>query len=442
MSVLNHFQNLRDRFPTWDELKTFLTSDEGGSLRVVESESGEPYVIIRYVKGESKFNVPGTGLFRSVVWDTVNNLPVCMAPAKANENPVPINVPFTSVQDFLDGVMIQAFVSASNPTVLQVCSRTKMGANNGFYSSKTFYEMFVECLATTPVRTVDTLLMHLRETMSATDGNTSAFVSFVLQHPEHRIVQMFRSPDLNIVHVGTVNSSSLVTLYEHSSEWLPPLRRLQIPAYPIKMFHKDEDIQSLMRRTAVQNSFRWQGLVFKDGEGGRWRLRSPNYVVLRTLRGAEASPVDRFLRLRSGGKVVEYLKHYGDERKDFWNYETTLRQRTADVLTAYIAVHKSHTMKFAEVPFEYKPAVHLLHVEYLANLRAQKQTVQLSHAIRLVNSMKQFEQRRLLGAGAFQMPLAEAVAIDVAEVEPQPGAEPVPQPGAEPVPQSEPLNEA
>lgn len=403
--VLNHFESLCDRFPTWPELKAFLTSAEGGKLRVVESESGEPYVVIRYVKGESQFTVPGTGLFRSVAWDTVNNRPVCMAPPKANEGGAPLNTAYSSIQDFLDGVMMQAFVTASEPTALRIRSRTKMGANSGFYSKKTFAEMFTECLAATPVRTVDTLLMHLRETMD-TAGANSAFASFVLQHPEHRIVEKLHSPDLNIVHVGTVGATGVVTLMEQSSEWLPPLRRLQIPSYPIKMFHSDDELQTLMRRTAVQNGFRWQGLVFKDGIGSRWRMRSPGYTTLRSLRGAEANPVDRFLRLRSQGKVVEYLKHYSDERKDFWDYETKLRERTADALVAYVAVHKAHSIKFGELPVEYKPVVHLLHVEYLNVLRAKKHTVQLSNAIRIVNTLKDYEQRRLIGAAAFIAPAA------------------------------------
>lgn len=406
--ILNHFESLRDRFPTWSELKQFLTSPEGGSLRVVESESGEQYVVIRYVKGESKFSVPGTGLFRSVAWDTVNNRPVCVAPTKATDGGAPLNTPFTSIQDFLDGVMMQAFVTAAEPTVLRIRSRTKIGANSGFYSRKTFAEMFTECLAATPIRTTDSLLMHLRETMDNVEG-VSAFASFVLQHPEHRIVEKLHTPDLNIVHVGTVGATGVVFLYEQSSEWLAPLRRLQIPSYPIKMFHADADIQGLMRRTAVQNGFRWQGLVFKDGTGARWRMRAPGYVTLRTLRGAEANSVDRFLRLRKDGKVVEYLKHYAEERKEFWDYETALRERTADALAAYAAVHKAHSLKFAELPIEYKPVVHLLHVEYLDTLRGKKHTVQLSTAIRIVNMLKDFEQRRLISAAAFVTPAAVLV---------------------------------
>jgi len=394
MHALQYFETLCTKYTTWNDLKTFLTSAEGGSLRVVESEL--PYAVIRYVKGESLLSNPdlNVALFRSVIWNTVTNRPVCVAPVKAvNGNP-PLNMEFAQIQDFVDGVMVQAFVDAAAPTVLQLSTRTQIGANNTFYSEKTFGAMFGECLASTPVRTTGALLMQMREMASA--SNASVFASFVIQHPEHRIVAKVASPDLNIVHMGLVSDSGAVSVLESSSEWPSPLRRLQIPTYPVKSFKDEEEIKSLMRRTAVQTGYRWQGLVFKDGEGLRWRIRSTGYLNLRGLRGGEAKSVDRFLRLRKQGNVVEYLKHYAEDRTEFWNYESELRSKTTEVLKAYITVHKAHKMKFAELPVEFKPCVHLLHADYISNLRPSKMTVQLSHAIAVVNGLKEFEQKRLL----------------------------------------------
>ena len=228
-----------------------------------------------------------------------------------------------------------------------------------------------------------------------------------------------------MVHMGTVSATGLVTMMEQAAEWPPALRRLQISSYPVKAFGSEDEIQDLMRRTAVQNGFRWQGLVFKDGTGARWRLRSPGYLTIRTLRGSEATEVDRFLRLRNEGQVLEYLKHYGEERKNFWAFESILRERTADILSAYSAVHKAHTLKFSELPAAYKTPVHLLHVEYLNVLRQKKHTVQLNTVIGIVNGLKMFEQRRLLEAAPFVPP--EPVA------EPEALAQPVAEPVAEPV---------
>jgi hypothetical protein len=124
-------------------------------------------------------------------------------------------------------------------------------------------------------------------------------------------------------------------------------------------------------------------------------------MLLRTLRGAEAFATDRFLRLRREGQMLEYLKHYGEERKLFWEFEQTLRARTADVLAAYEQVHKAHAMKFADLPAAYKPAVHLLHIRFLEELRSKGHKVILRTAVECVNGMKDFEQRRLLMAEAF-----------------------------------------
>jgi hypothetical protein len=246
--------------------------------------------------------------------------------------------------------------------------------------------------------------MHLREFMGEA---SAAFVSFVVQHPEHRIVAKPASPDLHIVHMGTVDTAAVVSVAEAAASWPAPLRRLYPTRYPVKKFHSEQEVADLMRRTAVANGFRWQGLVFKDGSGARWRMRSPSYTMMRTLRGAEAFPVDRFLRLRREGKVLEYLKHYSEERKTFWDYEQTLRARTADVLAAYEQVHKAHALKFADLPAEYKPAVHLLHVKFLEELRQKGYKVILRNAVQVVNDLKDFEQKRLMGAAAFVAPVAE-----------------------------------
>ena len=122
--ILNHFESLRSNYSTWSELKEHLTSKAGGSIRVVGQDT-EQNVVLRYVKGESSFRTPGVGMFRSVVWDTVANLPVCVAPVKSEDGAPPLNKTFTSIQDFLDGVLMQVYVTAAEPTVQTHCRTSK-----------------------------------------------------------------------------------------------------------------------------------------------------------------------------------------------------------------------------------------------------------------------------------------------------------------------------
>ena len=185
----------------------------------------------------------------------------------------------------------------------------------------------------------------------------------------------------------------------------------------------------MLQRTAVQRGWRWQGLVFKDGNGGRWRLRNSTYLTLRALRGGEASVQDRFLRLRSEKNVMEYLKHYSEDREIFWNFELAFRSCIDDVFNAYTATHKSRVIAFKDLPAAYKPAVFLLHKMWLDELRPKGFVVRQAEAAIVVGRLRDFEQKRLLVAVRFVAP----VPAEPVEPVPTESVEPVPTESVEPV---------
>jgi hypothetical protein len=385
---INHFESLCQRFPTWAELSAHLTSVEGGSLRVVDCA---PYAVVRYVKGQEGV----ADIFRSVVWDTETNRPLCMAPPRAKEGLPPLARQLSATEDFVDGVMMNVWVGPDG--VMRVATRTQIGGNNTFYGVKTFGQMLEDCVAASPLKTMDTLANTLNE-LRAEQNMASVFVSLVIQHPDHRIVAKIQNPGLNVVHVGMVDAAGGVSMAERATNWPQALARLQIPSYPVRVYSTEQELQDMMRRTSVQRGWRWQGLVFKDGAGGRWRLRTPTYTLMRELRGSEAAAIDRFSRLRADNKVMDYLKHYAEDRDLFWTFEQKLRARTADVLTAYVDVHKAHAVKFKELPEALRPAVFMLHVMWRDELRTKGFTVRLQNAIQVVNSMRGFERVRLINA--------------------------------------------
>lgn len=402
------FQSLVQRFPTWPSLKEHLESEAGGSLRVIENGAAG-VAIIRYVKGTSDLRTPelGVGFFRSIVWDMAANKPLCVAPPKARETAVPVGTNLAATEDFVDGFMVNAWVSSTG--ALQVATRTTIGGDNRFYGTKTFGEMFDEALAASPLKSREGLA-------SALDSGN--FASFCVQHPEHRVVAKIASPALYVIHVGSVTPTGSVQISERAVNWPQALGRLQVQSFPLRRFSSEQEIKDLLMRTAVQRGWRWQGLVFKDGAGGRWRLRSPTYQKLRDLRGGEAAPVDRFLRLRAAGQVKEYLTHYGEDRTIFWDYEQRLRARTVDVLRAYGDVHKAHAIPFVKLPEAYQPAVFRLHAEYLNQLRPKGAKVRLQNVIEVINEMKLFERRRLLLADPYSSDTgAQGTVVAAAAVE-------------------------
>jgi hypothetical protein len=332
-----------------------------------------------------------------------------MAPPKAREGLPPLATPLAATEDFIDGFMINVYITEAEVGAAATCgitTRTQIGGANTFYSSKSFAELFTEALATTPFKTYPALINALGEYRRSLEGAPSAFVSFVVQHPEHRVVVKTTTPALYVVHMGTVGATGLVTLAEKPSTWPQQFSRLQIPSYSTRLFQTEKEVQDLLQRTAVQRGWRWQGLVFKDGTGGRWRQRTPTYSLLRDLRGPEAKPVERFLRLRLEGKVPDYLKHYGEEHAVFWGFEEKLRERTVDLMKAYSDVHKLHRVEFKALPAAYRPAVYALHLDWLHNLRIKGYKVRLQNAIGVVNRLRAFEKIRLLEAEPYVAPVA------------------------------------
>lgn len=387
------FSELRSKFNTFSELQTYLTSADGGNLRIVNGD--DRFKIIRYVKGTSDLKLPHTRWFRSVVWDVMANVPVCVAPPKAESTAPPTGEAsqFLMIQDFLEGTMINVFRHASNPDKLVVTTRTQLGATGSFYSKKSFYEMFVNALAAQGM----TEAAVAQKLPAVSEETPSSFASFLLMHPEHRVVRGCMRPSVDCIHVGTVHADGRVDMKENPQEFPFPIGH-EFIQYPVTGFRSDADLESFFRTYCKTQPWYWQGLVLKDGQGHRWRMRNPNYLYLRELRGGEATAVERFLRVRSQRKVMEYLKHYREERKEFGALEGALRLATQAVFDAYKSVHKAHEKKLADINKSIQPFVFRLHAHYLEHLKPQGETVRMKDAIELVNNSALYEQKRLIAA--------------------------------------------
>jgi hypothetical protein len=392
---LDVFTTLKQRFSTWESLQTYLTSPEGGTIRCV----GEGrYRVLRYTKGISDLKTDHGKWMRSVLWDTEQHLPVCVAPPKAEKGDPQTgdNVFYPLVQPFLDGTMINVFVTKDDPTKLQITTRTQLGAGGKFYSDKTFAQMFQEALAAMNLSEED-----LVRCLTSANSYTSSFASFVLQHPDHRVVARCRSPRLWLVHTGVVKNTGAIEMNE-SPVYSWPQHLFIHPSMngPTQQQYVSENALSQFFADLCQKEgWFFQGLVFRDGKGKRWRMRNPNYLYLRSLRGSESTDVERFLRLRSESKVTEYLKHYSEDRQTFWDLEQKLRSKTQEVFTGYCQVHKTREKKLDELEWAIRPCVFKLHSHYLEHLRPVNEKVYMKHAVELVNNLQLFEQKRLLMPG-------------------------------------------
>jgi len=372
-------------------------SEEGGKLRVLTNEN-EDLAIIRYTKGVSDFTVSHVPLFRSVVWDKVSNSPVSVAPFKALRGNPDAGVTLR-VTDFVDGTMFHAF---RTETGIRIATRTSLDARGTFYSSRSFAELFDDAF-----KALGGTFPFLESFLSVGD-----FVSFVLQHPEHKTVSPLAQPRVFVTYVGHVSAEGDVKMSSLPNEW--PER---LASYAPQVFDEERSFSDsneafhLMRAKSTSLGFAWQGMVFQDvSSGRRWRLRNAAYVAVRTLRGSEANSIERFARLRSQGNMKKYLEHFRDESNQMWAFEQTLRQRTQELYVAYNEMNKLKTKTMKQLPYCLRPHVYALHGLYLASLpkdgsRAANVTPILKErVVTYVNELPVDEQVKLIEGDRVPLP--------------------------------------
>ena len=348
----NIFSDLSASYPNWDALRMYLMSADGGKLRVMTSDD-DNLAIIRYTKGVSDFSKSHVRWFRSVVWNKVTNSPVCVAPVKAEKGNAE---PCVSVRvtDFLDGTMINVFRTDQG---VRLATRTSLDARGTFYSARSFAELFDDAF-----RSLGGWKEYMESVLAV-----GQFASFVLQHPEHKTVLSIAQPRVYVAYTGAVNGDE-VTMTSLPSEWHDRLAAYAPQVYEDSViFETHGDSYQMMRDQKL--GYSWQGMVFQEVDGSRrWRIRNPAYTAVRALRGSESNAMERFLRLRNEGTVKKYLEHFRDESNEMWGFEKSLRERTAELYTAYTEMNKLKTKTMKQLPYCLRPHVYALHGLYLASL--------------------------------------------------------------------------
>jgi hypothetical protein len=220
-------------------------------------------------------------------------------------------------------------------------TRTYFGGGNTFYSKKTFGEMFAEAWRNDPS------LGAPREGQSFT---------YVLQHPENRVVTPVGKPRIRCVHVAQVFLPH--GLVDSSPVW--------DAALPFEARSRDTpaDILGRYRTHGALD----QGLCFLSltAPYKRFKIRNPTYNAIRLLRGNNASLDYTWLSLWRATTLHEYLKSYPEERTGANALIQAWKTATGEVYHYYEDIFKRHTLTMAQAPPKYKPLLFQLHAQYKA----------------------------------------------------------------------------
>lgn len=184
------------------------------SINQYFTKANEKYSIIRYNKEFLSSDLVSTyGLLRSVI--VSSNKIVSFSPPKSlSPDNFMRNYPLITdniiAEEFIEGTMINVFFDPTYGATgcWQIATRNTVGAEVTFYkwSNKTFNQMFMDACIFNKFN-IQTL-------------NPRYCYSFVLQHPENRIVVPFKNPDLYLVAVYEIvqNKTEILVIEENMTE--------------------------------------------------------------------------------------------------------------------------------------------------------------------------------------------------------------------------------
>lgn len=365
------FSDLISSYPTWAALSTHLKSAEGGALRVDDYSTPEsPFAIIRYMKGRSDMTLPHVRAFRSVVWDTLENRPASVTSFKSADGerlPTDKNVADFELEYFMDGVMIGMFWDKYN-NKWRIHTRSTLDANCRYFSqTKTFGTMFNEAI---------TGCLRSREEMEKS-LNTNTSYTWILQHPENRIVVPVVLPRAYCVQAIKLENNGGVSITAVPPTAMPaPVVNVPAPTW--------DKIQELLVDWNRRFGHGIQGMVVKSGFD-RYKMRTASYNTVRRRRGNSARRDYLWLSEWRAGTLSAYLSVFPEERTMANATVARWKQATNEVYHWYVSVFKARNTPKQQIPPKYRPLVYGLHNEYTNTLKPAGKSVDWKACLDFMN---------------------------------------------------------
>ena len=344
------------------------------------------YSVIRYDKNFlSSDLISSFGICRSIILNSANKI-VSFAPPKShkaenfiknyNENENGIQA-----EEFVEGTMINVFF---DPTIgvagsWEISTRNTVGATSAFFkspNSKTFREMFMEAAVECK--------------LDINKLETELCYSFVVQHPENRIVVPFSKPQLYLVGVYKINNMpnnvtiDFFDVHKYQDFFSELGTSIKFPE--IYDFNKYSEL--IEKYGSMNTSYDIVGVVIHNkNTGERTKIRNPVYEQVRNLRGNQPKLQYQYLSLRKEGKVKDFLQFYPENKKDFSVFRDQVHLFTNTLYSNYVSCYIKKEKPLIEFSEQYRTHMFNIHQMYMNELRENKKFITNTFVQKYVNGI-------------------------------------------------------
>jgi len=369
-------ENLINKTTNKDEWNNLLNQKKILCKNYIDNESSidENYYIIKYNKSLlKKEEYLSYGLLRSVIF--YKDKILAFSPPKAIDfkefiNKYPLNECYA--EDFIEGTMINVFYM-ENTNEWKISTKSAIDAQVYFYDNKlSFNNMFFEAC-----KYCNLDLNNLPKEFSYT---------FILQHPNNRIVAPIIRPHLYLIKVYKIDNNTIYNInlekfcFDNNNLFINPNGfPISIPnIYPITSY---EELISYF--ASMNTPYYYPGIMIYHTSGIRTKVRNPVYEDIKFLRGNQPKLFFQYLNLRKNGKVRDYLNYYPEHKKILNEFRNIIHRYTTSLWQNYIYCFINKEKHLKEYPFHFKIHMYNLHQKYINN----KEPITKNIVVEYINSL-------------------------------------------------------
>jgi hypothetical protein len=333
------------------------------TLSEYSTKSNDKYRIARYNK-DILINdlIPFYGLLRSVIFNKHNQI-VSFAPPKSYLADQFITKYATKTnniiaQEFVEGTMINVFYDS---TILnwKIATRNTVDAEVYFYkkeNGKTFNAMFFEACK--------------QNNFNLEMLNKKFCYSFVLQHPENRIVIPFQTPQLYLVEAYEIINTDNVIIPQNINEIRISGELINTGIRFPEVYDFTTYTELIEKFASANTPYNIMGIVIKNVlTNERTKIRNPIYEEVRHLKGNQTKTQYQYLHLRKEGKLPNYLKYYPEFKKEFSECREKVHIFTNTLHQNYLACYVRKEKHLKEFGSQFRTHMFNLHQQFINDLR-------------------------------------------------------------------------
>jgi hypothetical protein len=357
-----------------------LTSLIGQDDNRIKTQTMNGYTVRRYdKKALSPETVSTYGLCRSVITDADNNIVAFSPPKSLPFDDFVAKYPDTSLivaTEFVEGTMINVFWSNGDWVL---ASRSNVGATN-VINSRAFRDMFYDAM-----NACNLVLNTLPKEFS---------YSFVLQHPDNRIVVPIGKPQLYLIavysyHQGSIDNQGTAVKPRTVVKSHTPSEFAEFNASTVNVpaVYDLTTYVEFAEKTKTLDYTYLGVMLTNPATGERTKIRNPNYEKVRHLKGNHPKLQYQYLCLRKSGKTSQYLHYYPESNKEFAGFRDKVHEFTRKLRDNYISCYIRKERPLMEYSDEYRTHMYGLHQIYKNNLKPNGKILVFEDVVNFVNEL-------------------------------------------------------